>query len=96
MAKWAQGTASNVHPDLRVGSKSPIPMHELIRRSMDPLRDDALIYEHFLKESGVPVRKDIYAGLPHAGADFMPMLSKSKQAAQDLKSGLRWLFDQTA
>ena len=61
---------------------------------MDPLRDDALIYERILKEVGVPTRLEVYPGIPHAGLDFLPMLSASKKSMKDMKEGVKWLLSQ--
>jgi acetyl esterase/lipase len=62
---------------------------------MDPLRDDSLIYEYLLREEGgVPTRVDVYAGLPHGGTDFLPMLTQSKKALRDAKAGFEWLLSQ--
>lgn len=59
---------------------------------MDLLRDDALIYESILKEAGVPTRLEVYPGMPHAGLDFLPMLSVSKKSQKDMKAGVEWLL----
>lgn len=62
---------------------------------MDPLRDDSLIYEYVLRaECGVPTKMDVYAGIPHAGQDFIPMHSVSAKAINDLKAGIEWLQSQ--
>lgn len=61
--------------------------------SQDPLRDDSLIYEYHLREEcGVPVKLDVYAGMPHAAPDFMPMLSVATKALQDMKAGVQWIL----
>jgi acetyl esterase/lipase len=60
----------------------------------DPLRDDALIYEHILKEQGTPTRTDVYPGIPHAGPDFLPMHSVANKAVKDLKMGVEWVLKQ--
>lgn len=58
---------------------------------MDPLRDEALIYEDVLKENGVLTKVDLYPGLPHGfwsrwtGADF------TREWGQDCIEGLKWL-----
>ena len=65
----------------------------LMKDRMDPARDETLIYEHILREeAGVPTRLDVYSGLPHGATDFLPMLSKSKQALRDAKNGFEWLL----
>lgn len=59
---------------------------------MDPSRDDSIIYEEVLRESGVPTRMDMYAGLPHAFWAFLPHLDSTKKYEQDLVDGVAWLL----
>jgi acetyl esterase/lipase len=62
---------------------------------MDPLRDDTLIYEHVLREEyGVPMKLDVYAGVPHCALDFFPMLPVAGKALEDLKAGVEWILSQ--
>lgn len=62
---------------------------------MDPLRDDSLIYEYLLREeSGVPTKLDVYAGVPHAAPDFLPMLPLAGKALEDMKAGVEWIISQ--
>lgn len=64
--------------------------------SMDPLRDDSLIYEHILREEGVPTKVDVYSGHPHSAPDLFPMLPVAGKALEDLKAGVQWILSQKA
>ncbi|KAF2824170.1 alpha/beta-hydrolase, partial [Ophiobolus disseminans] len=57
----------------------------------DPLRDEALIYEHVLREHGVETKLDVSPGIPHGGPDFLFMHSCAGRAVQDLKRGVEWI-----
>ncbi|KAI1615959.1 alpha/beta hydrolase fold-3 domain protein [Exophiala viscosa] len=58
---------------------------------MDPLRDEGLAYADKLRNAGVPVKVDVYPGLPHAFGYF-PKLTAAKKNADDLISGIKWLL----
>lgn len=61
---------------------------------MDILRDEALIYEQYLREDNdVETRLDVYPGMPHIFWGTFPMLAQSKKAANDLENAMRWLLD---
>jgi acetyl esterase/lipase len=59
----------------------------------DPLRDEALIYEHLLKEAGVEVKVDVFAGIPHGGPDFFPMHSVAKKAVDGVVKAMEWMLE---
>jgi acetyl esterase/lipase len=59
----------------------------------DPLRDEALIYEHVLKEAGVEVKVDVFAGIPHGGPDFFPMHSVAKKALDGVVKAMEWILE---
>ncbi|EJD44155.1 lipase/esterase [Auricularia subglabra TFB-10046 SS5] len=61
---------------------------------LDPLRDDALIYERVLREHGVKTRLDVYPGVPHAHNFVFPNLKSSHKAHVDLVKGVAWLLGQ--
>lgn len=51
---------------------------------MDPLRDEALIYERILAEDcNIPARLDVYPGVPHAHWLYFPGLKISERCRAD-------------
>jgi acetyl esterase/lipase len=62
---------------------------------LDPLRDEALIYERVLREeAGVKTKVDIYKGLGHCFWTNFPELEISKIFVEDTVKGIRWLLEQ--
>ena len=60
---------------------------------MDPLRDDALIYEKVLREeNGVETKVHMYAGLPHSFWSLHPEARFTKNMREDSVVGLKWLL----
>lgn len=60
---------------------------------MDPLRDEAIMYEKALRASGVPTQVQLYPGLPHSFWSFYPDAEFSKQQVRDSIVGLKWLLE---
>ncbi|KUI61670.1 hypothetical protein VP1G_08825 [Cytospora mali] len=61
---------------------------------LDPLRDEALIYERVLREeAGVKTRLDIYPGLGHYFWTNFPLLDVSKHFVEDTLKGVQWLLE---
>ncbi|KAI9372962.1 Alpha/Beta hydrolase protein [Aspergillus egyptiacus] len=77
-----------VHPDAVAG----IPPAYIQVAGMDPLRDDGLIYERYLREKGVRTRLDVYPGLPHCHFALHPELASSGKFVRDVELGVGWLL----
>ncbi|KAK1992344.1 alpha/beta-hydrolase [Colletotrichum falcatum] len=72
-----------------------LPPAYLQAAGLDPVRDEALIYERILREeAGVATKLDIYPGLPHYFWTNFPRLDKSRQFVEDTVKGVRWLLEQ--
>lgn len=60
---------------------------------MDPLRDDAFIYEHILRtEYGIKTKIHAYPGLPHSFWSGYPEASFSKDFQKDCVEAMEWLL----
>ncbi|KAK7062796.1 hypothetical protein VNI00_000287 [Paramarasmius palmivorus] len=59
---------------------------------LDPLRDEAFLYQKVLEEAGVEAKLEIYPGVPHIFDLFFPSLKQSKKFLEDFIQGLRWLL----
>jgi len=63
---------------------------------MDPLRDEALIFERLLREEdGVKTKLDVYPGLPHGYWSIAPTLKASQRFVDDSVKGVEWLLQQS-
>ena len=63
---------------------------------MDPLRDEALIYEQILREeNGIKTLVDLYPGLPHGFWSWFPEAKFSKKLQEDNIKGVKWLLEQS-
>ena len=61
---------------------------------LDPLRDEALIYERVLREDyGIKTRLDVYKGLGHYFWTNFPELEMSRTFVEDTVKGMRWLLE---
>ncbi|ETI20680.1 hypothetical protein G647_07022 [Cladophialophora carrionii CBS 160.54] len=64
---------------------------------MDPLRDEALIYERVLREEyGVKTKLYVYPGLPHLHWGFFPFLKGSEKFRKEQVEGMAWLLGREA
>ncbi|KAG7091871.1 hypothetical protein E1B28_008272 [Marasmius oreades] len=63
---------------------------------LDPLRDEGIVYKKVLEEAGVPVKLEVYPGVPHIFDVLFPTLKQSAKWIKDFRDGLRWLISQSA
>ena len=60
---------------------------------LDPLRDEAVLYDRKLRESGVLTRFELYKGFGHMFWTNYPELEASKEFSKDTLEGVRWLLE---
>ncbi|CAO2654069.1 Nn.00g108020.m01.CDS01 [Neocucurbitaria sp. VM-36] len=60
---------------------------------LDPLRDEAVLYDRVLRESGVLTRFELYAGYGHMFWTNYPELEASERFVGDTLVGVKWLLE---
>ncbi|KAF7301082.1 Abhydrolase-3 domain-containing protein [Mycena indigotica] len=63
---------------------------------MDPLRDEAFLYNDLLVKAGVNTQVFSYPGLPHGFSYIFPDFVQAHKWNEDYRVGLRWLLAGTA
>ena len=62
---------------------------------LDPLRDEALIFERILRdEHGIKTKVDVYPGQPHGFWSVAPKMKASQTFVEDSVKGVEWLLQQ--
>ncbi|KAH5581022.1 hypothetical protein HBI24_135800 [Parastagonospora nodorum] len=60
---------------------------------LDPLRDEAVLYDRVLREAGVLTRFQIYAGYGHMFWTNYPEMEESRRFVGDTLRGVKWLLE---
>lgn len=60
---------------------------------LDPLRDEAVLYDRKLREAGVLTRFELYAGYGHMFWTNYPEMEESGRFVEDTLRGVRWLLE---
>ncbi|CAI6341066.1 unnamed protein product [Periconia digitata] len=60
---------------------------------LDPLRDEAVLYDQKLRASGVLTRFELYGGVGHMFWTNWPELERSKKFVEDTVRGMSWLLE---
>jgi acetyl esterase/lipase len=60
---------------------------------LDPLRDEAVLYDRALREAGVLTRFELYDGYGHMFWTNYPTLPASKKFVSDTLMGVKWLLE---
>jgi acetyl esterase/lipase len=61
---------------------------------LDPLRDEAVLYDRVLREAGVLTRFELYAGFGHMFWTNWPEMKRSGEFVEDTVKGLKWLLEE--
>ena len=83
--------ALNVQPLSKHARVAPKAYFQIC--GMDILRDDGLIYEQILRESGVVTKIDVYEGMPHIFWNVFTWVKKTARWKKETRWGVGWLLD---
>lgn len=84
----------NLYSEREPVSRAGLPPVFLQVCGLDPLRDEALIFERELRTvHKTPTRLMVYPGLPHGFWGFFPQLKATAKWWRETIEGLRWLLE---
>ncbi|THH13373.1 hypothetical protein EW146_g6827 [Bondarzewia mesenterica] len=63
---------------------------------LDPLRDEGILYEKVLRESGVKTKLHVYPGAPHGFHLIFPDTKVSAQFDRDFTDAIKWILSMSA
>ncbi|KAL2068785.1 hypothetical protein VTL71DRAFT_15123 [Oculimacula yallundae] len=88
--------ASNLRDPMLFESHKGLPPTYFQICGLDPLRDEAFIYEEILREeNGVKTLVDVYPGLPHSFWGRWPEEKFSEKREEDSIKAMKWLLEQS-
>ncbi|KAH9855361.1 Alpha/Beta hydrolase protein [Lenzites betulinus] len=77
---------------LLYASHAELPPAYIQAMGIDPLRDDAYVYEKVLREAGVKTKLDLYPGVGHGFHAQFPTITIATKLWADFRKGLEWLL----
>jgi len=84
------------YPPDAAQSKYPLPPAYMQVAGLDPLRDQALVYDRILKEEyGIESKVDLYPGFGHMFWTNWPELKQSREFVEDTVKGIEWLLQRS-
>ncbi|KAL0264841.1 hypothetical protein SLS55_000794 [Diplodia seriata] len=84
----------NLYSERQPVSRAGLPPVYVQVCGLDPLRDEALVFERELRtEYGTPTKLQLYPGMPHSFWTFFPQLQASKKWIRDTLDGVEWLLE---
>jgi acetyl esterase/lipase len=90
------GASSSTDPEISpvlASSHAKLPPTFFQICGLDPLRDDAFLYNRLLREAGCKTYVKVYPGLPHVFQMKFLTLKSIEQYQSDVRIGLRWLLN---
>ncbi|KAH7336299.1 Alpha/Beta hydrolase protein [Rhexocercosporidium sp. MPI-PUGE-AT-0058] len=88
--------SSNLRTPILFKSHAGLPPTYFQICGLDPLRDEAFIYEEMLREeNGIKTLVDVYPGLPHGFWSWWTTADFSLKFQEDCVMGMKWLLEQS-
>ncbi|KAI0351134.1 hypothetical protein OH77DRAFT_1430159 [Trametes cingulata] len=73
-------------------SHHDLPRAYIQAMGLDPLRDDAVVYEKVLREAGVETKIDVFPGVSHGFHYSFPAIKAAAKVREGTFRGLQWLL----